>query len=57
MKTNPERLAINNTGQIVGRADARAFVYTNGVMQFIDWYARTMTTRLGGGASQLKSVA
>jgi Rieske 2Fe-2S family protein len=31
--------------------------YEDGVMQFIDWYTRTMTTRLGGGAGQLKSVA
>ena len=31
--------------------------YEDGVMQFIDWYTRTMTSRLGGGAGQLKSVA
>jgi Rieske 2Fe-2S family protein len=31
--------------------------YEDGVIQFIDWYARLMTSRLGGGAERLKSVA
>jgi Rieske 2Fe-2S family protein len=31
--------------------------YEDGVIQFIDWYAATMTSRLGGGAGRLKSVA
>jgi Rieske 2Fe-2S family protein len=31
--------------------------YEDGVMQFIDWYTRTMTARLGGSAGRLKSVA
>jgi Rieske 2Fe-2S family protein len=31
--------------------------YEDGVIQFIDWYARLMSERLGGGAGRLKSVA
>jgi Rieske 2Fe-2S family protein len=31
--------------------------YEDGVIQFIDWYARLMGERLGGGAGRLKSVA
>jgi Rieske 2Fe-2S family protein len=31
--------------------------YEDGVIQFIDWYARLMDERLGGGAGRLKSVA
>jgi hypothetical protein len=30
--------------------------YEDGVLQFIDWYTRTMTERLSGGAGRLKSV-
>jgi Rieske 2Fe-2S family protein len=31
--------------------------YEDGVIQFVDWYTSTMTTRLTGGAGYLKSVA
>lgn len=31
--------------------------YEDGVIQFIDWYTNTMTTRLSGEAGHLKSVA
>jgi Rieske 2Fe-2S family protein len=31
--------------------------YEDGVIQFIDWYTNTMTSRLTGGAGHLRSVA
>ena len=31
--------------------------YEDGVIQFIDWYARLMEARIGGGTGRLKSVA
>ena len=31
--------------------------YEDGVIQFVDWYANLMTSRLGGETGRLKSVA